>query len=258
MKICVLGSGSSGNCTFVCSETTRILIDAGLSGRETVRRLDQIGEKPSDFQAICLTHEHSDHIVGLGVLHSRFGVDLYANSGTMEAIQRVPKMRRLKWHVFTTGSAFEIGDLILEPFAVPHDAYEPVGFIVSSGDTRIGIVTDMGMCTHLIRERLKSCQVLVVESNHDEQLLLDAKRPWYLKQRISGRHGHLSNKRAAEMIVDVASSHLICVFLSHLSLDCNSPDLALKTTRNALKLHGHQHVQVSLTYPDQISEIWSG
>jgi len=257
VKICVLASGSSGNCTFVGSESTRILIDAGLSGRETMRRLEEIGEDLSTVQAVCLTHEHSDHIAGLGILHLRSGIDLYANSGTIEALRQDPKLQELTWHVFTTGALFQIGDITLEPFAVSHDAYEPVGFIISSGDTRAGIVTDIGVSTHLVRERLRRCHVLVIESNHDEQLLASANRPWSLKQRITGRQGHLSNQHAAEMIAEVAGQDLVCVYLSHLSQDCNRPDLALSTTTNALKKQGYSEVHVALTYPDRISEIWA-
>lgn len=258
MKICVLASGSSGNCAFVASESTRILIDAGLSGRETTGRLEQIGESLEDIRAICFTHEHSDHIAGLGVLHARFGMGLYANGGTIESVGRDPKLRDLEWRVFTTGAGFQIGDLNIEPFAVCHDAYEPVGFIVSSGSARAGIVTDIGVATHLVRERLRGCHVLVIESNHDESLLANARRPWRLKQRIAGRQGHMSNQRAAEMIAEVASPDLLCVFLAHISLDCNRPDLALNTALKALKKQGCSHVKVALTCADRISEVWIG
>ncbi len=257
MKLCVLGSGSSGNCTFVASGATRILIDAGLSGRETERRLAEIGESSVDINAICLTHEHGDHIAGLGVLHSRFGIPLYANGGTIESLSRIPRLAGIEWRVFSTGSAFEVGDLRIEPFSVSHDAYEPVGFIVSSPGMRAGIVTDIGVSTHLVRERLRGCRALVVEFNHDESLLSDAQRPWFLKQRIAGRQGHMSNQSAAEMIAEVAGPDLLCVFLSHLSLDCNRPDLALKTARAALAGRGLDGVRVELTTADRISQVWS-
>ncbi len=257
MKICVLASGSSGNCIFAESATTRILIDAGLSGRETARRLALIGAPLDSIKGVCLTHEHSDHTAGLAVLHTRSGIPLYANAGTIEALHKDDKLRNLKWQVFTTGADFNIGDLAITPFSVSHDAYEPVGFIVTADQARVGIVTDIGVCTHLVRERLRHCQVLVIEANHDERLLTDAQRPWHLKQRIAGRQGHLSNQHAAELIAEIADNELNQVFLFHLSLDCNRPELALKPTCEALRRRGLEHVQVNLTYADQISTIWS-
>lgn len=257
MKICVLASGSSGNCIFAESATTRILIDAGLSGRETARRLELIGAELPSIKGICLTHEHGDHTAGLATLHTRSGIPLYANTGTIEAIRKDAKLHNLKWQVFTTGADFTIGDLTITPFSVSHDAYEPVGFIVASARARVGIVTDIGVSTHLVRERLRRCQVLIIESNHDERLLTDAQRPWYLKQRIAGRQGHLSNQHAAELIAEIADSDLHQIFLFHLSQDCNRPELALQPTREALHRRGLDHVQVNLTYADQISEIWT-
>jgi len=257
MKICVLASGSSGNCVYAGTASTHVLIDAGMSGRETLNRLGQLGVKLSDIAAICLTHEHSDHIAGLSVLHSRHGIALYANAGTRDAVRVNESMRSLVWHIFTTGSAFQIGDLTLEPFSVSHDACEPVGFVVASGPIRVGVVTDIGVSTRLVQERLKHCQALIIESNHDERLLADARRPWPLKQRIAGRLGHLSNQHAAELIAGIAGAGLKQVFLSHLSEDCNRPELALKTAQAALNRHGHVHVQVKLTYADRISDVWS-
>jgi len=256
MKVCVLASGSSGNCIYAESATTRILIDAGLSGRETARRLEQIGASLPSIQGICLTHEHGDHTAGLAALHMRKGIPLYANTGTIEAIRKDDKLRNLKWQVFTTGADFSIGDLTITPFSVSHDAYEPVGFIVAAGRVRLRIVTDIGVCTHLVQERLRHCQALIIESNHDERLLTDAQRPWHLKQRIAGRQGHLSNQHAAELIAEIAGPDLNRVFLFHLSLDCNRPELALKPTCEALRRRGLDHVHVSLTYAHQISEIW--
>jgi phosphoribosyl 1,2-cyclic phosphodiesterase len=257
MKVCILASGSSGNCIFVGAARTRILIDAGLSGRETARRLELMGETLPSIQGICLTHEHGDHTTGLTTLHTRAGIPLYANAGTIEAVRKDNKLRNLKWQVFTTGADFSIGDLTITPFSVSHDAYEPVGFIAASDQVRVGIVTDIGVITHLVRERLRHCQVLIIESNHEERLLTDARRPWHLKQRIAGRQGHLSNRRAAELIAEIAGAELQQVFLFHLSLDCNRPELALKPTCEALHRRGLDQVRISLTYSDRISAIWA-
>lgn len=256
MQLCVLASGSSGNCIYVRAGATKILIDAGLSGRETERRLDQIGVHPDEIQAICLTHEHSDHVAGLPVLHSRHQMALYANRGTVDALRRDERRSGLAWNVFTTGAPFHIGDLRIEPFAVSHDAYEPVGFILANNGVRVGVVTDIGVSTHLVRERLRGCRMVVLESNHDEEMLSAARRPESLKQRIRGRQGHLSNQHAAEMLVEIAGNELEQVFLAHISADCNLPELAVHTVGNILAEHGLQQVRIKMTFADRISEMW--
>ena len=256
LSLCVLASGSSGNCIYVASSRTRILIDAGLSGKETARRLDHIGISADSVHAVCVTHEHDDHRASLGVLQRRHGVNLYANNGTIEAMRHVAKLQQLEWNVFTTGVPFEVGDFSVEPFSVPHDSYDPVGFVLSCDGFSVGIVTDMGMPTELIRERLRRCQALVIEANHDEQMLRDAERPWSLKQRIAGRQGHLSNEQAAELVAGLAGDHLKVVFLAHLSSDCNRPDLARDTVCRALEKRGVGHVDVRLTYPERPTELF--
>ena len=256
VRICVLGSGSSGNCTYVASAQTAILIDAGLSCKETGRRLELVGVHLADVKAVCVTHEHDDHTAALGVLHRRFGLTLFANSATASAIDQGCKAKSVAWNIFTTGYSFEVGDLKIDAFSVPHDSYDPVGFIVSCGDRRVGIVTDMGMVTGLIRERLKKCNAVVIEANHDEKLLKDAARPWSLKQRIAGRQGHLSNSQAAQLITDIAWPDLRTIFLAHLSAECNRPELAMTTAQEAVKKAGHgETTAVILTYPDKPSDM---
>jgi phosphoribosyl 1,2-cyclic phosphodiesterase len=257
MRVCVLASGSSGNCTYVGSETTAILIDAGLSGRDTADRLGRIGVDVAAIRAVCVSHEHNDHTAGLRVLHRRHRIPVYANSDTIGALRRGEELAELKWHEFENGQTFGIGDLTIAPFSVPHDAMNPVGFVIRCGDVRAAIVTDIGMPTTLVRECLKGCQVIVVEANHDERLLQDSRRPWHLKQRIAGRQGHLSNETAAELVAEIAGAELEHIFLAHLSAECNRRDLALKTVERKLKHHGHERIKVSLTYPDEISEVWT-
>lgn len=257
LTFCNLGSGSKGNCTFISSETTSILIDAGFSGKEMARRLELIGVSPDTLSGIVVTHEHADHIGGLRVLHNRHRTPLFGNAGSIRAISRIKGNELLFWNVFTTGSRFRIGDLTLDSFPVPHDAEEPVGLIVEHASASIGVLTDVGVMTHAIRERLRPCSVVMIESNHDPDLLRDAPRPWSLKQRIMGRQGHLSNAGAAEMIAAIAGPQLHRVYLAHLSEDCNRAELALDLARKHLSSAGHDHVHVCLTYPDRPSEMWT-
>ncbi len=256
LQVCVLGSGSSGNAIFIASGKTRVLIDAGLSAKQVALRLEQLGIVPESINGICVSHEHGDHISGLRVLQKRHGIPIYANAGTLTGIQRQPKAHEINVRIFQTGSPFEIGEITIEPFSVPHDAYEPVGFRLQGSGGCVGVVTDLGMGTSLIREKLKGCQALIMESNHDEDLLREAPRPWSLKQRIRSRQGHLSNIDAARLIADSATQALEHVFLAHLSSDCNTPETALRTVASQLRLDGLGHIQLEVAHPDRISNVW--
>ena len=256
LEVCVLASGSSGNAIYVASDQTRILIDAGLSAKQVAIRLDQIGVIPESINGICISHEHGDHVAGIRVLQKRHGIPVYTNAGTLNGIMRRPKSDEIKTKIFQTGSAFEIGDLTIEPFSVPHDAYEPVGFRIQTPEGCVGIVTDLGMSTSLVREKLKGCHALVMESNHDEDLLREAPRPWPLKQRIRSRQGHLSNTDAAQLIAECATDALEHVFLAHLSSDCNTPDTALRTVASQLRLDGLGHINLEIAYASKISSVW--
>jgi len=249
LKLCVLASGSSGNCTFIGTEKTRILIDAGLSARKTAERLADIGERAEDIDAICVSHEHGDHIAGIRVLQKNHGIPVYANAGTFEVIGGDIKGSR-----FSTGSPFSIGDFSIHPFPVPHDANDPVGFVFSAGSLMVGVATDIGMVTNALRERLRKCHVVVIEANHDETLLHEADRPWSLKQRIRGNQGHLSNRAAAALMAEIAGEGLQHLFLAHLSSDCNSPRHARTTFETVLAEAGHTHVTVRLTCAECVSE----
>lgn len=256
LKVCVLASGSSGNSVYVASDKTEILIDAGLSAKQVAVRLGQIGVEPESIAGICVSHEHGDHVAGIRVLQKRHGIPVYANAGTLNGIRNMPKSEEITARVFQTGSAFEIGDITVEPFSVPHDAYEPVGFRLQTGKTTVGIVTDLGMVTSLVREKLRGCHAIIVESNHDEDLLREAPRPWPLKQRIRSRQGHLSNMGAAQLISECATETLEHVFLSHLSSDCNTPDTALRTVASQLRLDGLAHINLEISRADKISSLW--
>jgi len=235
-----------------------VLVDAGLSGKETMRRLDAAGVRSTGtISAICLTHEHSDHISGLSALSTRLKAPIYANSGTIEAARQAIGERRLDWHVFITGQEFKIGQLDIEPFSVCHDAYDPVGFVFSSGGCRVGIVTDIGIVTSLVREKLRNCAALVIEANHDERMLRDSDRPWPLKQRIAGRQGHLSNNHAGELVAECAGPALKRVYLAHLSSECNRPEIAADAVRKSLCDHGFDKVEVIISHQDSSTDLWT-
>lgn len=233
-----------------------MLVDCGLSFRETERRLCEAGVDAARIEAVCVTHEHDDHVSGIGVLQRKIGAGLYANSATIEAVNAGSRHKDLKWNVFEAGQSFTIGAVTIEPFSVPHDAYDPVGFRISDGRSIAGIVTDMGMVTSLIRERLRGCDLIVVESNHDSEMLKASGRPWSLKQRINGRHGHLSNLQACELLDEIAGDRLKTVFLAHISSDCNDPVMVERCVREVLNRKGLSAVAVELTYADRPTSMF--
>src|SRR5438477_8557718 len=217
----ILGSGSSGNCAFLETEETRLLVDAGLSGRQIRQRLLSIGRAPESLNGILITHEHSDHIQGLVGLAAKLQIPIYCNRLTSEAIERALQLR-LDCRLFSTGATFEVGDILVDTFSVPHDAYDPVGFLLHTADGKIGVLTDLGHATQLILQRVQSANVLLLETNYDLALLRDdIHRPWSVKQRILSRHGHLSNDAAALIAEQLASAEMRHLYLGHLSGDCN-------------------------------------
>jgi phosphoribosyl 1,2-cyclic phosphodiesterase len=249
-SLTVLGSGSGGNSALVTSDRCRILIDAGFSARRISQRLQSLGIEPESLDGILLTHEHSDHIAGLKVFCGKFDVPVYCNSLTAEYLCREGIAKANRYKIFSTGSSFTIQDIDVQAFYVPHDAVDPVAFVLSSDYGSVGFLTDLGYAPKLARERIREVHTLVVETNHDEQRLqADSKRPWSVKQRILSRHGHLSNEAAAALVADIAGENLRRVILGHLSRECNSPELALGAMRrlslDSLELHCAEQNQVS-------------
>jgi phosphoribosyl 1,2-cyclic phosphodiesterase len=257
MHITILGSGSAGNCMLIETETTRLLVDAGLSGRQIAQRLALINRNIDQVSGVILTHEHTDHTRGLGVLCKSRPLPVYANRLTAEAVTTDPEWPatvRISWRLFSTGGSFEVGDLLIESFSVPHDAYDPVGYVIRHPGygVAVGVLTDLGHATKLVTERVRQMDVLVVEANHDLKLLQeDAVRPWALKQRIMSRHGHLSNDAAATLAGDVACDKLRHVFLAHLSRDCNRPELAQQAVADKLRQIGANHTAVTVSSQDK-------
>ena len=245
LSLTVLGSGSSGNCAVVRTERTRLLVDAGLSAKQIVLRLERVGLRLEELDGILLTHEHGDHTAGLEVLCRKHHLPLFCTPLTQETLASGFVKAKPSWRLMETGSTFHYQDICIQSFPVPHDAVDPVGFIMEDADSRLGVLSDVGFITNLIRERLRGAQTLFVEANYDAALLeADTKRPWATKQRISGRHGHLSNDQTADLVQSIAHEELHHVVLGHLSDDCNSPDLACKKISAALAQSGIRETKV--------------
>jgi phosphoribosyl 1,2-cyclic phosphodiesterase len=232
MKICLLASGSKGNSLLVESGGTRLLIDAGLSARDLCRRLDKIGVAADSLTALLVTHEHSDHVRGLGPLVRKFKLPVYLQTdlaGQLPDVGHVQCVRE-----FAAGEEFVIDELTVRPFAVTHDSLAPVGFTLAGDQGKIGIATDLGVATRLVADCLQGCRALVIETNHDEELLRDGPYPWPLKQRVRSSHGHLSNKAGSSLLNGLLWPGLETVFLGHLSETNNTPELALAAVNQVL------------------------
>jgi phosphoribosyl 1,2-cyclic phosphodiesterase len=225
-----LASGSKGNAIVVSSEHTRVLIDVGLTGKELHRRMQLAGMNVEELRGVVVTHEHTDHVRGVGVLSRRYDLSVHLTRGTLENLPRhVGALARTQ--LFRDGHSFAIGDLLVTPFAISHDANDPVGLIIENDGCKLGICTDLGVVTQLVRKRLEGCHGLVLEANHDVDLLLNGPYPWDLKQRIRSRHGHLSNTDSCELLKDLLHDGLQAVILAHLSETNNRPELVLESIR---------------------------
>lgn len=255
MKFSVLGSGSKGNSVYIESGRTALLIDAGFSGKETKRRLNIIGRTAESIKAVCITHEHNDHIKGVGVLSRQCSIPAYANTGTFNAADsRIGKL--FGWMEFETGDTFVVDDLIIRSFRVSHDTADPVGFVVSDGKRSLGYCTDTGKVSHLMARRLKGCHALILEFNHNLEMLKNGPYPLPLQQRVRSSLGHLSNDAAAGFLNDLQSEDLQQVVLAHLSEVNNTPDLAFKALNDAVKDRSGRSFTVALQHdPLQLMDV---
>ena len=247
VRFTVLASGSKGNATVVTGGRTRILVDCGLSCRELFRRMRQVGEEPETLDAILITHEHSDHVGGVAVTARKLGIPVYFTEGTHRAWMRwlspaepeePAKAKEPTWlpavEYFAAGEAFEIGDIRISPFTTPHDAADPVGFVFAAEGVRMGFVTDLGYISPNVKAQLKDLDLLLLESNHDLEMLRDGPYPWSVKQRVMSRVGHLSNEAAASFLEEDYDGQAAYVILAHLSESNNLPELARVTAERAL------------------------
>ena len=246
IRVCTLASGSKGNCIFIEGRptgseagSTKILVDAGLSLRETKARLNAVGVSPEEISAVIISHDHRDHVQGLGPLARGLNIPVYITEKTWKIVR--PWQGRstgggngYKVIEFEAGTTFEIGGITVEPFSTPHDAADPVGFCFYAGNVKMGLATDLGYATKLVTERLKGCNLLLLESNHDPVMLKDGPYPWHIKQRVAGKEGHLSNEDSAALLSTLLHPGLRHVTLAHISQTNNLPRLAYESAREAL------------------------
>ncbi len=248
---CPLASGSKGNCIYVGTETTKILIDAGLSAKEVTRRLVEIGVDVKEIDAILVTHEHTDHIRGIGVLSHKWDIPVCANSETAKAIYSILE-ECPKFKIFSNGEPFEYGDIEICPFSIQHDAVDPVGFTMRIAGMKLGFCADLGFVSTLVAKALQGCDYLYVEANHQQSMVHACSRPMVYKQRVLSRQGHLSNEECAQLIAQVFHPGLKHIHLAHLSSECNSGELALKIIQEKLN-ELNASTQLSIAFQDQIS-----
>ena len=244
VSVSMLASGSRGNCALVSSNCTKILVDAGISCRETFKRMKSLGEDPHTLSAILITHEHSDHIYGLATLARKLRIPIFMTGATHQAWARAmrdengvrPQLDRFER--FESGHSFQVGDIAVKPFTIPHDAADPVGFTFRTEGIKVGIATDLGYLPVSVRDHLRGCDVLVMESNHDLEMLRVGPYPWSVKQRVMSRVGHLSNVALADFFTNDYDNHATFVVLAHLSDQNNHPEIARRGAERALAARG--------------------
>jgi len=253
LRFRVLGSSSSGNVTLVSAGDAHVLVDVGLSGRETIRRLRECHIEPEEVSAVVISHEHTDHCRGVSPFVKHLEVPVFIAARTLAASGLALDRTRLQ--PIETGTAFEVCGMLFTPFAVPHDAADPVAFTIEEGGVKIGVVMDLGFVSNLVLERLKGCDGIVLESNHDISMLRVGPYPWALKQRVMGRLGHLSNDAVAEFLTRDFDGKARHVVLAHLSKNNNLPELALLSAQKALEERSQVRslqTRLELAHPDQI------
>lgn len=238
----ILGSGSKGNAIYVAGGSTAVLVDAGLSAKEIVRRMEGVGLHPRRLAAVLISHEHTDHIRGVGVLSRRFDLPVYLTQGSLESLpNQLGELAGV--HIIQSGRPFAVGELAVHPFSLSHDAADPVGYIVEHNGCRLAVCTDCGTATQLVRARLQHCHGLIVEANHDVDRLIHGPYAWHLKQRIRSRHGHLSNEECCDLLQNVHHEKLQVVVMAHLSEINNHPKIVQDTLGQRLEGEKWSHVR---------------
>lgn len=239
MRLCSIASGSSGNCIYVGSEATHLLVDVGISGKRTECGLNELDLTGRDLDGILITHEHADHIQGLGVIARKYEIPIYATKGTIEAMKSMSSLGKLDvdlFHEIKEDEKFILKDLTINPMRISHDAAQPVGYRISYGNKRVAVCTDLGVYNDYTVECLKGMDALLIEANHDVNMLQVGPYPYYLKQRILGDRGHLSNENSGRLLCRILHDKLKTVLLGHLSKENNLPELAYESVRMEINM----------------------
>lgn len=262
MRFCSIASGSSGNCIYVGSEKTHLLVDVGISGKKIETGLNSIDLSGKEIDGILITHEHSDHMKSLGVIARKYQIPIYATGGTVDAMSRMKSVGELPegiFHEIRENEDFMIKDMKIHPFTIPHDAAQPVGYRMECQGHSVGIATDLGKYNEYIVENLKNLDVLLLEANHDIRMLQVGKYPYYLKQRILGDRGHLSNENAGRLLCRLLHDHMKAIFLGHLSKENNYEALAYETVCAEVTLGDNPYrsgdFKIQVAKRDQVSEL---
>lgn len=239
MRLCSIASGSSGNCIYTGTDDTHLLVDAGVSAKKIEAGLKELELEGSDIQGLLITHEHSDHIKGVGVLARRYGFPIYATQGTIDQMKGMSSLGSIDeglYHVIRPDETFSIGDVEVEPFHISHDAADPVAYRLESNGKSAAVATDMGIYNDYIVEHLKGLDVVLLEANHDIQMLQVGPYPYPLKQRILGDCGHLSNESAGQLLCKILHDNMKKIYLGHLSKENNYAQLAYETVKLEIQL----------------------
>lgn len=260
MKVCSIASGSSGNCIYVETQKTKLLVDSGLSGKMVTKGLEKIGTEGSLLDGILVTHDHSDHVKGVGILSRKYDIPIYANAATWEEIKdRIGKVEQKNIKVFENKHPFEIKDFFVEPFPTSHDACDSVGFSLYGNSKKMSIATDLGYIDKATLERIYGADMVILEANHDVNMLTIGPYPYFLKRRVLSDKGHLSNDSAGNALVKLVEMGLERVLLAHLSRENNFPELAYQTVYNILKdntINVGKDILVDVAQRERLSQLY--
>ena len=262
MRICSIASGSSGNCIYVGSDNTHVIIDAGISGKRIEEGLNRIGLSTGDLDAILITHEHSDHVASIGVLSRKYGIPMYATAGTIEGIMNQKYLGTVDASLFNEVKAendFSIEDLLIRPVEVSHDALEPVAYRIAYGDRSVGVCTDLGTYNEKTIEGFSGVDVLFLEANHDVNMLQVGRYPYYLKQRILSDKGHLSNENCGRLLCRLLHDDMRSIVLGHLSAENNLAELAYEAVRLEIMMdecsYEPSDFEIRVARRDEVSQL---